>query len=257
MSSPSSYCIHNVSLVAFYRNKPPQLTALIDELQIYLERTSILKGKFQSYPLEQIHGTIIGCEGISTKQGIISKWFLENRQELRYIDLDRLSQYFQKSDRFPLILRFGGYNPNLDYKFLSRNHHPFARSFHLQSSTAKTTLAILIGWSFQNGCISFALDHLRRHAQKFNCLHKYHYLPQTIDNDFYLCLGIFKEQLKLEDVLFVQEKIRKKLQAKPPIHIPLNKKDLAFVSYQDPSLPVKTTKIVKLLDLTPAKLERL
>lgn len=80
MSSPSSYCIHNVSLVAFYRNKPPQLTALIDELQTYLDRTSLLKGKFQSYPLEQIHGTIIGCEGIKTKQGIISKWFLENRQ---------------------------------------------------------------------------------------------------------------------------------------------------------------------------------
>ncbi len=67
MSSPSSYFIHNVSLIAFYRNKPPHLTVLIDELQTYLERTSILKGKFQSYPREQVHGTIIGYEGIRTK----------------------------------------------------------------------------------------------------------------------------------------------------------------------------------------------
>ena len=67
MSSPSSYFIHNVSLIAFYRNKPTYLAVLIDELQTYLDQTSILKGKFQSYSLEQVHGTIIGYEGIRTK----------------------------------------------------------------------------------------------------------------------------------------------------------------------------------------------
>lgn len=149
MPYPFSSSIHNVSLVAFYHHKPPLLRALINELQTYLSQTSILKEKFQSYSIEQIHGTIVGCEGFKTEQGIINKWFLENRQEIRYMDLEGLSQYFQKSDRFPLTLRFGGYHPYLDYEFLSRNQHPFTRSFQLQISAKKTTIATLMGWPWK------------------------------------------------------------------------------------------------------------
>lgn len=254
---PSSLPIQNVSLVAFYHHKPPNFTALIAELQTYLSQTSILKKKFQSYHLEQVHGTILGCEGLRTEQGIINKWFLKNRQEIRYIDLEGLIQYFQSSDRFPLNLRFGGYDPHLDYKFCSRNQHPFSRSFQLQLSPQKTTMAILIGWSFDRDCISFDLDRLRRNAQRFNCLHKHHSLPQTIDNDFYLCLGIIKKPLKPKDISLVQKKIRKILQAKPPIYISLEKKDLAFVKYQDPSLPIKTTQITRLSEVTRDKFEEL
>lgn len=134
MSSFFSQSTYNVSLVAFYQHKPPGLKLLINELQTYLSQTSILQEKFQSYSIKQIHGTIVGCEGFKTKQGIINKWLLENRQEIRYMNLEGLSQYLQKSDCFPLILRFGGYDPHLDYQFLSRNQHPFDRSFQLQIS---------------------------------------------------------------------------------------------------------------------------
>ena len=257
MSSLSSLPIQNVSLVAFYYRKPPGLIELIDELQTYLNQTSILKEKFQSYPIKQVHGTILGCEGIRTKPGIINKWFLENRQEIKYIDLEGLSQYFQSSDRFPLTLRFGGYHPHLDYKFLSRNQHLFNRSFQLQLSPKKTTIAILIGWPFNQNCISLDLDRLRRNSQQFNFLHKHHTLPQTIDNDFYLRLGIVEEPLQAEAIYLVQDKIRTILQTKSPIYIPLEKKDLAFVQYQYPSLPLDTTQVTYLREITRDKLAKL
>ena len=257
MSSPSSLPIKNVSLVAFYYHKPSSLIELIDELQTCLNQTSILKEKFQDYQIEQVHGTILRCEGIRTKQGIINKCFLKNRQEIKYIDLEGLSQYFQSSDLFPLTFRFGGYHPHLDYKFLSRNQHPCTRSFQLQLSTKKTTIAILIGWPFNQDYISLDLEDLRRNAQRFNFLHKHHSLPQTIDNDFYLRLGIFQEPLKPEELYLVQKKIGKILQTKPPIYISLEKQDLAFVKYQDPSLPLETTQITYLSEVTRDKLAQL
>ena len=256
MSSPSSSNISNVSLVAFYQNKPSQLTTLIHELQTYLSQTSVLKDKFQSYQLEQVHGTIIGCEGIRTETGIINRWFLENRKEIRYIDLEGLSKYFQNSDRLPLTLRFGGYHSRLDYGFLSRNQHPFIRSFQLQPSTEGIAIAVLVGWAFDNNSISFAIDNLRRDAQKFNCLHKYHILPTTLDNDFYLRLGVVKNKLKPEAIAIVQKDIRKVLEAKLPIYINLEPKNLAFVKYQDVSLPVATTEMLHLREATKHELDR-
>ncbi|MGK7949715.1 MAG: hypothetical protein AB4368_13225 [Xenococcaceae cyanobacterium] len=247
--------IHNVSVVAFYQDKPLKLKELINELHTYLSQTSILKDKFQSYSLEQTHGTIIGCEGFKTEKGIINRWFLENEREIRYMNLEGLREYLQKSDRFPLTLRFGGYQPYLDYQFLSRDRHPFERSFQLQMSAEKIIRAILIGWTEQKNKISFALDRLRRDAQKFNCIHKYYHSSKTIDNDFYLCLGIVKAQLQPAEITSVQNEIRKILQAKPPIYIALAKKDLAFAKYQHPSLPIETTKIASIFELSSETLK--
>lgn len=256
ISSPSNSNYSNVSLVAFYQNKPSQLATLIDELQTCLHKTSVLNQKFQSYQLEQVHGTIIGCEGLRTESGIINKWFLENRQEIRYIDLEGLSEYFRSSDRLPLTLRFGGYNSQFDYGFVSRYQHPFIRSFQLQPSTAGISIAVLVGWAFRNNSISWAIDNLRRDAQKFNCLHKYHTWPTTIDNDFYLRLGIVREDIKPNEIAFIQAEIRNILQTKVPIYIALKQNNLAFVKYQNLSLPVATTEMIDLQEATKQKLDR-
>ena len=72
--------ISQVSLVAFYGNKQSLLRELIEIIQNYLAQLQ----NFTPYPIEQIHATILGCEGLRTPEGIISKWFYLNRKEIRY-----------------------------------------------------------------------------------------------------------------------------------------------------------------------------
>jgi hypothetical protein len=51
----------NLSLVAFYGKKTPELGSLIQEIQSSI--ASVVGNKFKSYRLEQIHATLLGLEG--------------------------------------------------------------------------------------------------------------------------------------------------------------------------------------------------
>ncbi|MDJ0689033.1 MAG: hypothetical protein QNJ41_11025 [Xenococcaceae cyanobacterium MO_188.B32] len=73
MFSLSSLPLQNVSLVTACHYKPPCLTGLIDYLQTYFARTSILKKKFLSYRRERVHSRSLGYEEIRTEQATISK----------------------------------------------------------------------------------------------------------------------------------------------------------------------------------------
>jgi hypothetical protein len=257
MSLISIRDLPNVSLVAFYSNKPSQLAVLLDELQVYLSETKILKGKFSSYQLEQVHGTIIGCEGLKTEAGIINKWFYEKRQEIRYLDISGWLNYLLHSDRLPIQIRFGGYSLDKNYGFLSRNQHPYHRSFQLQPSKETEKIPVLIGWSYLRDGISLDIDNLRRNAQKFNLLHKYHNLPEAIDNDFYLRLGTITSSLSQDEIATIERDIRDILLVKSPVYLSIALENLAFVQYRDLSLPPQTTKILPLSEATVSKLEEL
>lgn len=247
----------NVSLVAFYGDKPFRLAALIAQLQAYLSESTILKDKFTSYQLGQVHGTIVGCEGLKTEQGIISKWFWEGREEIRYIDLSGFLNYLFDSDRLPMNIRFGGYDPCIDYNYLSRDRHPYHRSFQLQPSGEQTLLAVLIGWSFWEEWITLNLEYLRRDAQKFNLLHKYHVLRDRVDNDFYLRLGVIEGELSPEAIATIETEIREMLRIKSFFDVTIKPENLSFVRYQDLSLPPETTEILSLMQATSDKLEAL
>jgi hypothetical protein len=257
MSSLSIPNFPNVSLVAFYGDKPFHLAALIAQLQIYLSESTILKNKFTSYQLGQVHGTIIGCEGLKTERGIISKWFWEGRDEIRYIDLSGFLKYLLESDRLPINLRFGGYDPSIDYNYLSREQHPYQRSFQLQPSGEQTLLAVLIGWSFKEEWISLDLEALRYEAQKFNLLHKYHIISDQVDNDFYLRLGVIEGKLSPEAIITLETEIREMLRVKSVFDITLKHENLSFVCYRNLSLPLETTRTLPLMQATGNKLEAL
>ena len=246
----------NVSLVAFYGDKPTELIALIKKLQDYLANHQAIKGKFSPFQLEQVHGTIIGSEGLKTKSGVISKWFYELRQETKYIDFPNLINYFQYHFDFPLTIRFGGYDPSLDYNFLSRNQHPYFRSFQLQP-TINQTIPVLIAWSWSNNNISLGINNLRQTLQRFNLLHKYHATPDTLDNDFYLRLGTIEGKLNSETIESIATEIRNILATHSALDLPLRIQDLAFVQYQDLSLTPKTTKVMPLAEITVSKLRQL
>lgn len=243
----------NVSLVAFYGEKAPELKTLIQKLQTYLTEHKLIDS-FKPYELEQVHGTIIGCEGICTKSGVVNKWYREHRQETRYIDISGLINYLQHQVSFPLNISFGGYDLNLDYNFLSRNQHPYLRSFQLQS-TEDQTIPVLIGWPWQNNKISWDIDDLRKDLQLFNLLHKYHGKSDDIDNDFYLRLGTIESQITMEVAQIITRDIRDLLASQSALSIPICLEDLVFAQYQDLSLSLDKTNIISTIKITPSQLE--
>ena len=245
----------NVSLVGFYGDKPVPLINLIQKLQTRITN-QLIKDKFVPYQLEQIHGTIIGCEGYKTEIGVINKWFYERREETRYIDFPGLVNYLQNRVNFPLNIRFGGCDRHIDYNFLSRNQHLYERSFQLQPADNQT-IPVLIGWSWSNNSVSLAVDNLRRDLQRFGLLHKYHTTPDDIDNDFYLRLGTINAQLTSAEIQAISTEIRDWLETQPALHIPVTINDLAFAQYQDLTLAIATTKVVPVSEITVKQLEQL
>ena len=235
-----------VSLVAYYGNKPLELQQLIVELQQIIKDIAT---NFIAYDIKQVHATIIGCEGVKTKSGIINKWFYSLRNEIRYINYAGLLNYFLTSQILPLNICFGGYQLNTDYKFLSRDRHPADRSFQLQTSQNNTLIPIVIGWSLQEQIITTDIDRIRLDLQQFNCLHKYHKNPDDVDNDVYLRLGTIIGEFTLELITTIKQKVDRYLQHQKPTIVPLSKDNLAIVKYQNLSLPISTTEIYSLPDL--------
>jgi hypothetical protein len=238
--------VTRVSLVAYYGKKPLALQQLILELQQLLQET--FATNFIPYELEQVHATIIGCEGIKTEKGIINQWFYTLRNEVKYINYPGLFDYFFKENILPLDIYFGGYNPNINYQFLSRTQHPSDRSFQLQKSAENTLVPVLMGWSRENKVITPKIEQIRRDLQQFNCLHKYHQFSQDIDNDFYLRLGTIAGNFT-PDFINIQQKINYYLQKATQSKISLDRANLAFVKYQDLTLPITTTEVYSLFDL--------
>jgi hypothetical protein len=245
--------VPNVSLIAFYGDKPNSLIALIEKIQAYLSNLEIARG-FVPYKIEQVHATIIGCEGLKTASGVINKWFYDRRQEIRYINFSNLVDRFKSQIDLPLTIRFGGYDRSCNYNFLSRQQHLYFRSFQIQS-TATEAIPILIGWSWDNG-VSLAIDNLRYDLQQFGLLHKYHAAPEDIDNDFYLRLGTIDRRLTVEEAEAIATKIRDLLEIQP-LYIPIELKDLAFARYQDLFLTRATTKVIPVADISAYQLEQL
>ncbi|MEB3278332.1 MAG: hypothetical protein VKK42_05345 [Lyngbya sp.] len=240
----------NVSLVAFYGKKSPEFTRLIQELQKQL--SDILPGVFECYPLESIHATLLGCEGVKTERGILSKWFLERREESRIVDFSGLINFIQNSFQFPINIQFGGYQRSVDYGFTSRNQHPYERSFCFQNE-----IAVLMGWPMQAGKIIMEIDNLRRSAQNFNLLHKYHGNPDAVDNDCYLRIGILNSIVSDEKIQQVEEKLQELLRMRSSVNLSLSLEDLSFVQYQDYTLPLATTQVIPFKDATSEQLEKL
>ncbi|NJR47953.1 MAG: hypothetical protein HC775_20820 [Hyellaceae cyanobacterium CSU_1_1] len=247
--------MQNISLVAFYGDKPVPLASLIQKLQRCLANHQLLQDKFIPYQLTQVHGTIIGCEGCKTDLGVVNQWFKEKRQEIKYIDFAGLINYLQHQVNLSITIRFGGYDRNTNYNFLSRDQHLYHRSFQLQSAD-NNIIPVLIGWSWQDYAVTLAIDNLRRDLQQFNLLHKYHTNPEDIDNDFYLRLGTINAKLTSAEIQAISTDIRNWLETQLPFYIPITLNDLAFAQYQDLTLTPATTQIFPVAEITANQFEQ-
>jgi hypothetical protein len=240
----------NVSLVAFYGTKLPSFQHFLETLQQQL--SEMLKDEYEDYELEQIHATLIGCEGLKTSQGILSKWCLENREEEKYLNLTDFIDFVRSSDRLPIDLQIGGYKLATDYNFLSQEKHPFFRSFQFIGK-----IAVLRGWAVKDEQITLEVDRFRLACQPYNLLHKYHLHSHSVDNDIYLRVGVLKREINQDIIAEVERKIQNQLSQHLSLLLTLDRDRLNFIQYQNLSPSPKNTTVISLQQATKERIEKL
>jgi hypothetical protein len=255
--------VRQATLVAFYGPKHGQLREFLERCQNRVGRSVRQLGtgiEFRPYPLAQIHATVLGLER-SPPPGFHNRNFQELRGRPQVMRLPELFEFILDSLDFPFHAQFGGFEDH-DYPFQSRGARPYYRSFSLQDRTA-----VIIGWplgaagrerkgrpraSLRRGAQGYPmiLDELRRGAQRFNVLHRWHRKTADVDNDLYLRLGVLESELAVSKRERVEVDIRQDLSASLPLIVRLTVADMAVVSYpaDDETLPIARSKVVRLSD---------
>jgi len=247
---PNDLRIH-LTLVTHYGKKPHNIENLIMMLQGKLSES--LGFAFKPYDMEQVHGTIIGLEGIITDKGIVNQWFHELKKENRIVDLSRLLQYLRADKLRDIEIKIGGWQLHEDYNFESRSKHPFARSFSIQGE-----IVVAMGWPFQDNEYSERLYELRKSFEEFNILHKWN-KDGYKDNDFFFVLGrVSKKYINPLVLQRTSSEIRTILSGIDE-RVKIGKDTMSVVAYIDPQLPTTTSNAFSMeeSELTPETLERL
>jgi hypothetical protein len=249
----------NVTMVVFYgpeHTKPVELESLIASLKKRILESEHLTGTFDAYHPKQVHATLLGCEGLKTTRGILSKWFWERRKEERHIDLTGFINYARSSGQLPITVRIGGFDPNENYGFKSRDQHPYERSFQFQKEN-DVFIPVLMGWPCRGQQFPLDIDRFRLGAQSFNLLHKFHGRVESVDNDFYLRLGVLKGVTSEESLRRIEGELRELLRSWPPTYISIEKESIAFAGYNEVTLDMETTQVVSLSSATKQDVEKL
>lgn len=234
-----------LTVVTHYGEKNNKLTKLLIMLQNKLSEK--LGFAFRPYEIEQVHGTIIGLEGIVISDGVLSRWFRENLGEDRFIDPDRLLEFVRSDEISDIEIKIGGWKRDEEYGFESRNQHPFIRSFSFRGD-----IAVAMGWPYAGDTYTEEMYDLRKSFEKVNILHKWH-KDGYRDNDFFFVLGrIAREHISPAILQSVSEEIRQILSIMDA-RVRIGKDTLSIAAYIDAQLPVTTTEAFALNDsnLTP------
>lgn len=234
--SPGAPTALNVTLVAFYGEKPPGLRALIRDVQTVLQEQ--LGAAFVPYDMRQVHATIIGLEGLLAPDGAIvnANYARLRGQHVPAVPKEAL-QLVRETPLLPMTVRLGGYRSNTVYPFRSRGEHLYARSFSFQGESA-----IMVGWPAECGGRLGAIDELRRGFGQVGALHKYHGSPGDVDNDLFLVLGrVHHDATDRNTLRTVEGRAREFMAASRPFDVVLDRAALQLVQYADPSLPLGTS----------------
>jgi hypothetical protein len=248
--------MRQASLVAFYGPKPGPLEDFLRSCQDKVHksiRQLDVRASFRPYSLTQIHATLVGLERRDPSGG--NRSFDVFRGVSKVMRLPELFTSLTNSEDLPRCVQFGGFEDR-DYPFRSRGARPYDRSFSLPG-----TIAVIMGWPFGPGCrgddhredpraYPDTLDDVRRSAQRFNVLHRWHRGPADVDNDLYLRLGEVPGDLQQSDRQAIENAIRKGLSAAPPLRVRLEVSDLSVVSYptDDETLPETRSRVFRLTD---------
>ena len=219
--------VSQLSLAAFYGEKDiNDLWDKIDDIQKLIEDD--ISNKYESYTKEQIHGTIIGLEGVRLNDKLLSKNYKELVNKEYDLELDSILEYIINTEMFPITIKIGGYQNNKKYSFTSRGEIPYNRSFSVQRDTL-----VAMGWPYKDNNYTPILDTLRRELGKLGGLHKYHDQVNSFDNDFFFVLGNLKFPLTENEKNNLQLKIRNEMTSWNETYLTIHKDDLRVIQYED------------------------
>jgi hypothetical protein len=246
--------VRQATLVAFYGQKRGPLGHLLRAWQDRLARSIREIGAeitFRPYPPAQVHATLLGLESLP-QPAMHNRNMLAFRGELRAMRLPELLGFILESGHLPFDAQFGGFEDR-DYPFRSRGARPFDRSFSIQGRTA-----VVIGWPVRAARDRRSsapewppvLDELRRSAQGFGVLHRWHRELSDVDSDLYLRLGLLDRELADSQRELVEQEMRRALSESPPAMVRIGPSDLAVVAYPDgeEALPIDRIEVVWLTD---------
>jgi hypothetical protein len=257
-----------VTCVAFiHEHRPEAIDALIDRLQASLRhRLShwLESDWIRLTPAGQVHATLIGLEA-TLEHGELVNTNGRSRPAAgsRPMDLGGFAEYLRRRE-WPIRLRFGGFSPGDVNPYDPRP--PFLRSFAIRPDG----LVVAIGWPMVDGVIRPTLLDLRKAAERFHIVHKYHARETDRDNDAFLVLGAVTPMPWLGTgrprdgfdhflaaLARAQDQIRESLQA-APLELELGREHCCFVRYHTADLAaVPERQIVSCDAITAAELRGL
>lgn len=224
-----------VSVYGFDKSK--DFVNLIAQCQVKVGR--LLDGNFISYPLEQVHATVIGLEGSISAGSLLNDNFRDKNREPepedREMDPEQVITVWKSAN--PFTIQLGGWK---DTRYGFRNlmkESPYKGSFFIRNN-----LVGAMGWPVKvdDHGVTFptTLFTLRKAFEtKANVLHRWHRKPDR-DNDFFFRLG----QTCLPDDHQLVEDARGEMRdymagLEPPIYLKLNPQKWTVVAYTDNKLP--------------------
>lgn len=220
-----------LTLVAFFGDKQqqyPELWQVIAELQDAIA-TILGAGIFTRYDERRVHGTVVGLEGFRTGEDL---WNANCYEKIRMRSRMNLSGLFDfllaDNSILPVTVKVGGFKENMAYPFTSRGQSPYVRSFSIQGD-----IAVAMGWPMHGRFYTSGIDALRRSANEFNVLHKYHDSWSAYDNDFFFVLGTVKKGTNQNMLEACQNQIREILSCKDVPLIQISKDQLNVVAYPE------------------------
>jgi hypothetical protein len=241
--------MRQVTLVAFYGEKPDELSTLITQCQEWL--ISILGDAFSPYDIQQVHATIVGLERrIGSARDNANFW--KYRALRAEMDFREFLAFLRGCSQIPFEVQIGGFEKR-DYPFVSdpfekgTDNRPYDRMFSIQGDKV-----VVIGWPVRSKSPVYplTLDDIRRAAQKFGILHGYHQTLTAVDNDLFFRIGLVDRTRTSSGVVNrVVQKLRDTLAGiLAPVISQVTLNDLFVASYEDDKLPMASTQAWSLVD---------
>ena len=245
-----------LTLVSFYGDKPRDFAGLIARCQQLVAKT--VGSAFIPYDVRQVHATIIGLERHHAPA--YNANFFKHRGRNVPMDFSGFLTRLRESGRIPFEVQLGGF-ANRDYPFTSRDKTPFERSFSVQEDEV-----VVMGWPVQvtppdtpaatpatrtkvTRSYPPTLDGLRRAAQNYGILHRYHRAETDADNDLFFRIGLIDAKAVAPEAIDALEKqARKYLSTQRPLVIRVGLEDIYIAAYDDDRLPVSSTRTWPLAD---------
>lgn len=176
------------------------------------------------------------------------------------MDFDGFFNFLRQGGQIPFDVQIGGF-ADRDYPFTSRGAIPYERSFSLQDDKV-----VVMGWPSRDeasltpptaaGVMAHdariypaTLDAIRRAAQRFGILHRYHRTLAAIDNDLFFRIGLLNPRsLTPAMTIALQSDVCHYLSNQPPLIIRVSLDDISIAAYEDDRLPTASTRTWSLAD---------